>query len=70
MITVVSASVPLFALAESCTDGKSLSAITMFCDVVAPKDKPADGLLSARVAVSLPSIKASSTTVNVAVPVV
>ena len=68
--TVPAASVPVFAETLRFTSGKSLSVMVIFCVVVAPKVKPADGLLMVRVAVSVPSISASSRMVKVAVPVV
>ena len=70
IIIVPSCSVPILGLTERLTSGKSLSVIVIFCVVVAPKAIPAVGLLIVKVAVSLPSISASSRIVKVAVPVV
>ena len=67
---VVPASVPVVLLTERLTVGKSLSVMVMAWVVVVPRTMPADGLLRVNVAVSLPSIRTSSTTVKVAVPVV
>ena len=52
------------------TGAVSLSAMVMFWVVGLPSVMPADGLLIVRMAVSVPSTSASSTTVNVTEPVV
>ena len=73
VITVVANSEPELVLTDKFTvgvDGRSLSFIIIFCVVVAPNAIPEDGLLMVSVAVSLPSISASSSIEKVTEPVV
>ena len=58
-----------FTKAKSAIDTSSL-VMAIFCEVVAPRVMPADGLLIVKMAVSAPSTNASFTTLKVAVPVV
>ena len=48
----------------------SLSVSVIFCIVVGPRIRPADGFEAVSVAVSLPSTNLSSATVNVTLPTV
>ncbi len=70
VIMVPAASVAVLVLTESCTEGKSLSVITMSSDRLVPNVMPAEGLEMVSVAVSVPSISASSKMVKVTEPVV
>jgi hypothetical protein len=71
VITVAAASEPVFVLTDKFTVGAvSLSVMTIFCEVVAPNAIPADGDCIVNTAVSVPSKRASSITVNVTDPVV
>ena len=67
---VIPASEPELELTERLTLGKSLSVRVMFWEVVLPKTRPDEGLVSVNKAVSVPSIKSSLMTVKVTVPVV